>query len=249
MTIKEVHDFMLMVLRKERSGFVSHEKIDDALDSAQMTVFMRLFGNPKEYQARRPVARYGAMMTQKIVDDLSVFKEVYEFNANNYDVNSNPNGTGPDGALRLPTDYLHLLSLLNVVYDNNIQANRTRPFDTLNEDQLAERIDSQFLAPSALYPCAIVAGRLASDGNRYIQFLPEEGRSGKLWYLRRPAKPNYVYTVSNRVETHNAQASTDLEWADQVVNEIMMLALSLLGVNLGDMGVTQFAESKGNMGV
>lgn len=228
---------------------MSHEKIDEALDSAQMTVFMRLFGNPKEYQARRPVPRYGAMMTQKIHDDLSMFKEVYEFNASDYDAATNTNGTGPSGVLRLPADYLHLLALLNVAYDNNLQANRTRPFDTLNEDQLAERLDSHFLAPSSTHPCAMIAGKLAVDGYRYVQFFPETGKSGKLWYLRRPAKPVYAYTVSNRVETHDAGNSTDLEWADQVVNEIMMGALSLLGINLSDMNVAQYSEQKGNAGV
>ena len=79
MTIKETHNFITFVLNKEVSGYVSPTDIDRALDRAQMSKFVELYGNPKGYQPGRPIPPIAYGMTQKIADDLRKFKKVESY--------------------------------------------------------------------------------------------------------------------------------------------------------------------------
>ncbi len=63
--------------------------------------------------------------------------------------------------------------------------------------------------------------------------------SGQVSYYRTPAKPNYVYTMNGRVETHDASASTDLEWDEVATINILVRSLQLAGIKSADQLLAQ----------
>lgn len=219
MTIKETHDFINFILNKETSGYVSHADIDKALDRAQMSKFVELYGNPKGYQPGRPIPLMAYGQTQKINDDLRYFKKRTQFTSTSTGVIELDNISGvTNGTNR---EYLHLLGLYVTGTTNNVKennygievglisfsestSNKTfyREVKIVNEDQLAERLISQVTAPSATSPIAILG-----DGGTKIQMFPELEHSGYFMYLERPKKPLFSFVVDGRKIVHNSSTT------------------------------------------
>jgi hypothetical protein len=212
MTIKEIHDYIVFILNKETTGYVSHKDIDAAIDRGQMSKFMELYSNPKQHQPGRPIPPIAYGQTQKISDDLRYFKKREQFTSDSTGI---INFTGL-------TEYLHLLGVyvvgtLNntpnnsyVVTDGTVAytsstTNRTfaKPVKVVSEDQLADRLVSQVAAPSTTSPIGI----LGDSGNK-IQLFPEVQHSGYIMYLSRPIKPLFSHVVDGRKIVHNATASS-----------------------------------------
>ena len=219
MTIKEIHDYIVFILNKETTGYVSHNDIDAAIDRGQMSKFMELYSNPKQYQPGRPIPPVAYGLTQKISDDLRFFKLRKQFNTNSDGVLDLGNFTNTGGGSN--PEYLHLLGLYVVGTLNNTvsnvytqtggvitfqeaTANRTSqtPVKIVTEDQLADRLVSQVSAPSALSPIAILG-----DGGKKIQLFPETTHAGYIMYLTRPVKPRFSHVVDGRKIVHNSTAS------------------------------------------
>ena len=220
MTIKEIHDYIVFILNKETTGYVSHNDIDVAIDRGQMSKFMELFGNPKLHQPGRPIPPVAYGQTQKISDDLRFFKMRKQFNTNSDGVLDLGNFTNSGGGNN--PEYLHLLGLyvvgtLNgtpnntyVVTDGTIAyssgtSNRTysKPVKIVSEDQLADRLVSQVSAPSSLSPIAILG-----DGGKKIQVFPETTHAGYIMYLTRPIQPRFSHVVDGRKIVHNPSTSS-----------------------------------------
>jgi len=108
MTIQEVHEIVYDKLNKDQTGYITHGQIDRALDVAQLYYMKELYGPPEQYQPGRPVSRTAT--TQKWHDDLMPFKRSIPYNPFDYSA-VNTYGTGPDGLLVLPSDYLHFGAL------------------------------------------------------------------------------------------------------------------------------------------
>lgn len=225
MDIKVIHDIILFYLNKAQNGYVSHEEIDGVLDKAQLVLLNQYHTNPK-IPAKMQAALLGE--SQRIEDALSIFK-----------VKSTFTGVDtPQGVLTLPSNYLHLLSLYTTVYNSQLGRNIYSAVQVLNEEELIERLNSQIIPVSLEDPIAIM-----NSQNR-IQLFPEQGQTGGVYYIRRPNAPVFAYTQSGRVITYNQGASTQLEWKDMDVNNVISIALSYYGLNLSSQEVMQFAELK-----
>lgn len=285
MTIKETHDFINFVLNKETSGYVSHKDIDSALDRAQMSKFVELYGQPKGYQPGRPIPPIAYGMTQKINDDLRPFKKRQQFTSSS---------SGIITLSDLAGEYQHLLAAYITGTQNNVPTlsysgslqqgaveitegteNKTyqRPVKIVNEDQLAEKLVSQISGPTATSPVGILG-----DGGNKIQLFPEIEHSGYIMYLVRPNKPLFSHVVDGRKIVHNSSAtaasftatnaltlpdgtsvaagasfslagSVDLQWAEDCMNDIIIRALSYLGVHIEDTNVFQYTELKTKEGL
>ena len=221
MTIKEIHDYIVFILNKETTGYVSHSDIDAALDRGQMSKFMELYSNPKQYQPGRPVPPIAYGQTQKISDDLRYFKMRRQFETQNdgvLDLGNFMSGIGPANP-----EYLHLLGLyvsgsinstpviksvvdeatgVIEVYRENQSVKTQNPVKIVSEDQLADRLISQVATPSTTSPVGI----LGDSGNK-IQLFPEVKHEGYVMYLTRPPKPKFSYVVDGRKVVHNSTSS------------------------------------------
>lgn len=236
MSIQDVHRIFELIVKKTRNEFLSHEQIDDFLHTAQIEYFAMLLGNYRQYQPGRPVAPVVYGMTQRTLDDLTVFKEKITFQNTPYHPGNNPYGVS-DGILVLPNNYEYLESIQSLAYANGIA--RERPVKIVDGEEWAWRHDSAMLPPSQYDPIAMMdgAGGVVNGFNivdrRRVRFAPKS-ISGYLYYFRTPAKPVYAYTLNGRVETFNANNSVDLEWNITSTMNIITRALQLAGVRTED---------------
>jgi hypothetical protein len=221
MTIKEIHDYIVFILNKETTGYVSHSDIDAALDRGQMSKFMELYSNPKQYQPGRPVPPIAYGQTQKVSDDLRYFKMRRQFETQNDGVLDLGNFMNSGGSLN--PEYLHLLGLyvsgsinstpviksvvdeatgVIEVYRENQSVKTQNPVKIVSEDQLADRLISQVATPSTTSPVGILG-----DSGTKIQLFPETTHEGYIMYLTRPRKPKFSYVVDGRKVVHNGGSS------------------------------------------
>ena len=234
MGIEDTHEMILFMLDKTQQEYVSHERIDDALHMAQMQRFMELYGNLKQYQPGRPIANVAYGMTQKVDDELKKFKTTETYT------------TATDALVNfssLSASYAHLLSLRIVYTENSVE--RQSGVKVLSEDQIAQRINSQIVAPTDNEPVALI-------GNTSIQLFPDnKAHSVIVSYLRLPTKPKYAYSVGSdgRTVTFDSANSVDLEFPDTSYNDIVMKALNILSVNTKDSFLNQYSEVKTQQGV
>jgi len=238
MDINDIHKVILFILNKEQNGYVSHEEIDLVLDKAQLVLFNQYHTNPK-VPAQSQSFLYGE--SQRIDDSLSAFKSRYTFTTL----------TSPSGIVTLPADYMHMISLYTTVYSNTLSRNVYSAVQVMNEEELIERLESQVIPVSQDEPIAIM-----NSQNR-IQLFPEVAQTGGVYYMRRPAVPKFGYTSSGRSITYNPTpynpstqptGSTQLEWKDFDIMNIVSIALSYYGINMSDQEIQQFAELKTQQG-
>jgi hypothetical protein len=136
-------------------------------------------------------------------------------------------------------EYLNLLDI-TITYPNAIGGTGYYSVKMTNEDELADKLNSQINPPSATAPVGVMSRR------KFIQLYPNNtGYSGFVNYMRRPKKPVYGYSVvGGRSIVYNPSQSVQLEWKDTDVNFILLKALSSIGINLSDAEVSQFAQLK-----
>ncbi|MBU3748727.1 MAG: hypothetical protein FGM36_15860, partial [Burkholderiaceae bacterium] len=156
-------------------------------------------------------------MTLKIHADLLPFKRSIEYNSGLYNPQSNAYGTGPYGVAVFPADFLYPVSIVT-------SAGQT--VKIVSEDEIGIRLSSTLRPPTQARPIAVFGGRgdvLGFDVNTFnrMQLFPEGGHSGTFYYLKRPAAPSLSGTVSGRVFTYDAAASTQMEWNDTAMDRLI----------------------------
>jgi hypothetical protein len=137
------------------------------------------------------------------------------------------------GFVTVQSDYMHLLGQPFTVYGSTV--NR---IVFVNEDELPFALTSQSRAVSNSYPIAV-------DTATGFSIYPQTTQTGAYTYLRRPATPVYAYTLSgsdSRTVTYNSAGSTQLEWNEQYINNIIAKALVYVGVNMSEAEVFNFAN-------
>lgn len=214
MTLLEIHDFIDLITSKERGGFNTYEEKDAALDRASITLF-ELY---RKIYAKNIEAK----------EALSPFRERYAYTTNGSGEISISNGY----------DFMHILAMDVMVNEpdtpSGFNPDRRYPVAFVNEDELADRLNSQLKQPTREAPiCDIL-------GTGWYNLYPEVVHSGDIYYLRRPAKPDFVYTQSGRTITYDAINSVQLEWQEPYLNEVIFLSIRFLGINLDNEKVTQY---------
>jgi len=252
--IDELYKFVQFVANKEQSGFIKPSEFNLSVDRAQMQLFMERYGNPAEYQPGRPIPRVAYNQTQKVSDDLREFIVRGTFNV------------GANGVMIYPSDYLHFSSASydyidstmlskdeiedcpdcnKVTKKTNLLASVTskvvsvRPVDDF---ELANILGSSIVSPTKEYP-------ILTFYKEGVQYHPKDIGSVDFVYLRRPEKALWAYnTIDNKPE-YDLSNSVDLEWPEQVFNEIAVRILSFVGINLREADLTQYSEGKRQTGI
>jgi len=157
---------------------------------------------------------------------LSPFKETYNFT------------TLVSGYVIVPdTDYLDLLDLQ--IYFQISDRTVYCPIKLVNEDERANRLNSQ------IDPVTVTSPIGEQTAPKTFRLYPAYAYNGNVTYLRRPVKPVFAYsTVSGRVIVYNSGSSTQLEWRQSELGEIIIKALSGIGINIGSQEITGWAQVK-----
>lgn len=245
MTIKETHDLILFELNKNEYGYISHSEIDDVLDRAQMEEIKFLLGDEREFGASAPVGRAAFGVSQSLNNALNPFITTLEYTNTEY--NGSNTGTALSSVnqadpafLILPEDWLYTLEV--------VKSGGER-YEVIPQGKISSRVRSQINTNEFL----TYAGEGGDfNGNpfttsayrRYNRAAGTGGMTATLYYIKRPAKPNFYFTQSGRNITHNDLLSTDLEWDDLHVNKIIVRALVLLGINVENQNVIALNNQK-----
>jgi hypothetical protein len=134
------------------------------------------------------------------------------------------------GFVTYNADYLHLLAGVFTIIGSTI--NKVRFVQT---DEFPDAITSQLRPVSLSRP-------IATDQNIGFQLYPQSSQSGAYNYMRRPISPVYAYTQVGRTITYNPLGSTQIEFLDIYVNNIISKTLKYFGVNMDEDKIVQFGE-------
>ncbi len=214
MDLFEIHNRLFFLANKEQN-FWTREEIDMNLHMAQMWKFNDSLPN--------------YAVDQKVQEALAPFKVTHTFTT----------GDTPNGLITFDvSQYLHFLGLYTQFYDNRAGRVDYNPVRIVNEDELGGRLKSQLKPVTLQKPIATVTGL-----GKY-QLYPQSPNTGKAFYLEAPVAPVFVYTQAGRVQTYDPGASTQMVWNETCINEIIMKALQLLGVNIQDGKLVNYTEQK-----
>ena len=156
--------------------------------------------------------------TQKVLDELRPFIK---------QTTGTPNSS--TGILSLPADYGGLLS----VYVTS----NTKEVDLVRQHHWPYRINSEVVPPTSDYPVM----RFATSDQ--LEFKPSTIGGVTIDYFSFPIQPEWAYTVSSGVALFDVGNSTDVEWGDNMINELATRVLIKFGVSLKDSDVTQYANA------
>lgn len=212
MDIGDLHTLLDFYLKKSLGGYVPPEQKDAAIDRAQIEYFEQI----------KPA--YGT--SDVLSDALVPFKEDWTFT----------NGTSTAGLLTFPSDYLHLLSIVSVVADDNGTHYIGVPI--AQEDKIASKTNSQLIPNNVYNPFAVL------KAGKTCQLYPPQPAAGYLYYLRKPAKPKFDYSLTNNRPVYKPDTSTQLEWNEAATEKIIWITLGLLGINTQDQTAIQISQAK-----
>jgi hypothetical protein len=223
-TIEDIHNRFLQLIDKEKNGYITPGEIDRLLDIAQMEELNELYGNPRKDGIPMHLGR-----SQSINDQLSPFIKSYALNS----------GNTPSGLVAMPNDYLFGVTLY---YHEPKPGGFNKRFATpITEEELSYRLTSQVIPPTQKDPVYVQRqGALrVFDGSS-----PAATFAGELIYIKRPNKPVFAFTQSGRTITYNSGSSTQMEWRDSSINNIIYRAISIGGFTLADAATTQYGDVK-----
>lgn len=161
---------------------------------------------------------YGA--TQELRDSLHPFKVIKRFTS------------ASDGSVAFEDNYLHFLDGLYTVTGSTV--NRVV---FVSEDEKAFALTSQLRPVTTSNP-------IAEGTSTGFQLYPQSTQTGFYSYLKRPTTPVLTFTQSGRTLTYDSAASTQLEWGDGYVNNIIARALAYFGVYMDEGKIIEFSQLK-----
>lgn len=167
------------------------------------------------------------LRTGVLPDCLEVFKKRFSFSFT----------TSVGGLVTKPTDYEKFLNLKSITYNNTLGLAEVNAAIPLNEDEIAIAQRSQLRKITKQKP------KIVQGANNFVLY-PQEPQAGYVNYLKTPAVPFASISYVGRLQSYNAGASTQLEWRDGDVNEVILASLSYIGINLNEQQLTAYAEAK-----
>jgi len=176
------------------------------------------------YHTREEIDRF---LNDASMDKFNEEKRLFEVNSfisdNLRNFNKAANITITAGVGSLPTDY---------DYRTNAATSGFKKLEIVPQGELIERINDPIAAPSIEYPiCSI---------SEQIYLSPISVTLITLYYLKKPAIMVFGYTEDLDGNTiYNSGTSTDPDWPDSCMPDIIRRALKYAGVSLPDQVMMQ----------
>jgi hypothetical protein len=224
MDLQAIHKRIELILNKDTGKYFTHEEIDDLLDMAQMDEFNNLLGNT------RGTSPLGLGKSQGISEELLPF-ETFKL-LQNGDRNQSIGVNTYD----LPTDVMYI----TLITKNGASV------DLMSKHEVSARLDSEIIPPTAAEPVAMF---YSQSGVKRLRVYPSSVTDIDVFYLKRPAAPEFVYTLNGRQVVYDQASSTQMLWNDRSIEHIIKRACALAGVNLAAPDVTQYNEQKQQTGL
>ena len=228
MNLGQMYSLIEFIVNKDFDGnVITPGRFNLILPVVNIELFRDKYGLPEEYQPGRPIPAEFADITLKNTDDLKAFKVRL------------PNRTVTDGVMSYPENYAHRDS---VVYNysktiNGVATSLPKLVEMLRESEFAAREGNYTKRPTIANPIGV----MRSDG---IHIRPLDIVGADLNYYRWPVTPIFGYTEGDGYITYNSAASVEIEWPVDEHYTFTKRVLSMIGVNLREESIVQYAETK-----
>ena len=237
-SVESVYFTLKDLANKDQRGFVTPTTFNRFAQVAQLNIFNRLFvDSSKDKVARlRNVEGIRSLGGKKqIKEDLSFFSKE--------SVLTQANGSFPK-----PDDLARVITLRTsgaFVLGQSTSINIDIVYD---EEKLYYILNSSLSVPTEDQPVAVLGEN--------IEVFPTSIKKVKLRYYKYPeginpttgartaATPRFGYTVSNGIEAYAASQSVDFELPDHYEAELVVEMAKLIGVNLRDADVFNYANTE-----
>lgn len=237
MKIDRIFTLVDFISNKHQRGYLAPSEFNSLVEMVQWQMFKERYGLPEEYQPGQPVPRVAFEVTQKVTDDLRIFKKKANLNIDS------------DGKGTYPTDYVHRISIrknvtLSTQCGSNGATNSTRwiKVKLVDEDKMSYRLGSAIVQPSLEYPiCSLM--------DTFVQFYPKDIGNVEFHYLRSPITPVWGYNTTNNRPVFDSSKSTDIEFPEEAVNDFIIRILSKKGIHIREPQVIEYAERKKTQGI
>lgn len=137
-----------------------------------------------------------------------------------------------NGTVTFESDYLHQLGGVYTILGSSLNV-----VNFVNEQEFALAAKSQLRPVTSNSP-------IAKDVTNGFQIYPSSSYVGVYNYLRRPLKPVYGYTTNGRTITYDNATSTQLEFTDVYINNIISRALKFWSINMAEQDIQVFAQNQ-----
>jgi len=232
--VNEVKEFVDFLANKEQSGnSVSPSEFNLNLRRATDDLFRKEYGLPEDYKPGVPLPDISYEITQRIKDDMRVFKKTETIT-----IDANGNGNIPD-------DYVHYTGIRYNKVTNNTGGQPTvepKSVEAIDDDKWVGRIGNSIKVPNKDYP-------ICNFNSSSIQFEPKDLYKVDLTYLKYPSTPNWAYTITDGTAIYDAGNSTNIELPKMLTNDLVRLICSYYGIRFRDNALTQYAEMIKTKGV
>jgi hypothetical protein len=134
-----------------------------------------------------------------------------------------------------PSDYQHTSSVRSYYVRPGAASAAEVEVKEENNFEFGKLQMSQLFIPDRRFP-------KYSHFSTEMRFLPRDLGIAQMDYFKTPAKPFWNYTIVSNAAVYSASGSTNFEWDDFATNEVAAVYLSLIGCNLKDMELSNFAQ-------
>lgn len=215
MTADDCYVLMQFIINKNQQGYFDPDDFNTTINRAQDMYLAYLLGGAESYQPGRPVPRIQYGMNANIRQSISIL--------------IGPPSTVPidgNGIGLYPSDF----EQVDAMYTTAMNRIRWVPQNKLYS-YLKSTID-----PVATNPIYLIE----SDG---FKFYPVTLGSALLSYVKTPPTIAWAFTLDgNGIPIYNAGTSFNPVWRDADMMLIISRALKMVGINLQDGAVSQYAD-------
>lgn len=218
MNINSVYELTLLIVNKNEGAW-SVSRFNSAVKSSVIQWFNDCYGQPALSKNGNQVNDMVWQSDEKISNNLRPFLKpvVLQVNASGQGVR--------------PTDFVQTSSIRYNYGTKQVEVKFVR------DNNLDEYLNSDLLAPSKAYPIYAIY-------DNYLQFYPKDLVRVNFTYLRMPATPVWGYTVVNGRPVYDPATSTDIDFPEDNLNEVVSRIVALFGINLRENQVQQYAAQK-----
>jgi len=222
MTVDETYNLMLFVIKKNQQGDLPPDSFNNIINVAQFSYLNYLLGEFQKYQPGRPIAPVEFGMNAQLRQRLMPFIQP-------------PTTLSIDslGLTPFPPDYEMWDAMYWGIYKQRVKF--------IQQDRLDMHLNSR-LNPVTRNPVFM------SIYNGF-QLYPTSIGQTQLSYIRTPPTIKWGYTEDiYRRPIYEPSLSTNPSWVREDMLQIIVRALSLLGVNLSAPQVEQYSQIVKNQG-
>lgn len=229
MDLQDVLNILQYFLGKDKPDITLHpDTFNSMLKMANLKHYNIKLGLPQEYQVGMPLPRQVVEVTERNMQDLRPFKVMKG------DKYKAPLIVDSDGYCDVPSDFYYPSSM-SYKYFYSQTSHRLVKVRIVRDSTWDRLLASEIKRPTLKKPIA----NFQSD---YIRFYPTDVKFINFNYWKLPTTPVYGYSTTGGYYSYDSTTSTQLQWDDINIIDIIYIMLADLGVNAEKQSITQAAE-------